>query len=96
MVIGIIIGYILAFIVGALALPAIIFLRARRDPSWDSSNLTNIYRVVVHLAAHPSDFGKMAYKDGKRPFWYISEDELSEVVKTRPTKEAPAEDTPSK
>ena len=65
-------------------MPLILFVRARRDPEWDDSNMLNIYRVVAHLATHPGDFGRMYYKDGKRPFWYISKDELTEVVDTRP------------
>ena len=43
-------------------------------------------RLISHIAAHPSDFGKMQYEDGKRPFWYINKDEFSEVVDTRPDK----------
>ena len=81
---GIIIGYLLAFILGALCMPILIFLRARKCDQWDNSNMTNIYRIVAHLAAHPDDFGKMQYKDGKKPFWYISKDELSDVVDSRP------------
>ena len=72
------------FILGMLCLPLIIFVRAKRDGSWDDSNMMNIYRVVAHLATHPSDFGLMQYKDGKRPFWYINKDELSDVVDVRP------------
>jgi len=75
------------FVLGALCLPLLLFLRARRDGGWDDSNMTNIYRVVAHLATHPSDFGKMQYPDGKQPFWYINEDELSDVVDTRPSKD---------
>ena len=45
--------------------------------------MMNIYRVVAHLATHPSDFGKMKMPDGSNPFWYIGKDEFSEVVKTR-------------
>jgi len=75
---------ILAFLFGILACPLIIFIRARRDDSWDDSNMMNIYRVVAHLATHPSDFGKMRYEDGKKPFWYINKDELSDVVDARP------------
>lgn len=74
----------LAFILGVLACPLLIFLRARKDSSWDDSNMTNIYRLVAHIATHPSDFGEMMYKDGSFPFWYINKDEFSEVVKTRP------------
>ena len=74
------------FVLGVLLFPLIIFLRARRDDEWDDSNMTNIYRVVAHLATHPSDFGKMVYEDGSKPFWYINKDELTDVVKTRPKK----------
>jgi hypothetical protein len=75
---------ILAFILGVLLTPMLIFLRARKDEAWDKSNMTNIYRVVAHLASHPSDFGKMYYQDGYKPFWYIDDDEFSDVVRTRP------------
>lgn len=78
---------ILAFIIGVLFFPFIIFLRARRSDSWDDSNITNIYRVIAHLATHPEDFGKMQYPDGKKPFWYINKDELSDVVDSRPNHE---------
>lgn len=82
--VSILLGYLLAFIIGALCLPLIIFLRARKCDQWDNSNMTNIYRIVAHLATHPDDFGKMQYSDGKKPFWYISGDEFTDVVKTRP------------
>lgn len=71
-----------AFLLGAFFLPALLFLRARRDGSWDDSNLFNMYRVVAHLTTRPGDFGKMFYEDGRRPFWYINQDEFSDVVKT--------------
>jgi len=74
------------FILGVICTPLMIFLRARRDDSWDDSNMTNIYRVVAHIATHPSDFAKMSYSDGKRPFWYLDKDELSDVVNSRPNK----------
>jgi hypothetical protein len=45
--------------------------------------MTNIYRVIAHLATHPSDFGRMRYEIGRDPFWYINKDELSGVVRTR-------------
>lgn len=81
-------GYFLValgfFLIGVICAPLIIFMRAKRDDSWDDSNMTNIYRVVAHLATHPSDFGRMQYEDGKNPFWYINKDELSDVVNTRP------------
>jgi hypothetical protein len=80
------IGAIALIILGMASLPLAIFVRARRDDAWDDSNMSNIYRIVAHLATHPSDFGKMQYEDGKKPFWYINKDELSDVVDTRPSK----------
>lgn len=76
---------ILAFLLGVLLTPALLFLRARRDDSWDDSNITNMYRVIAHLATHPSDFGKMQYSDGQEPFWYINKDEITDIVESRPT-----------
>lgn len=73
---------ILGFLLGVIMLPALIWLRAKRNEEWDDSNIFNIYRVIAHLMTRPGDFGKMYYMDGKRPFWYISEDEISEVVNT--------------
>lgn len=75
---------ILSFILGALCLPLLLFIRARRDDAWDNSNMTNMYRLIAHISAHPSDFGKLQYPDGKKPFWYINKDELSDVVDSRP------------
>ena len=72
------------FSLGVLLFPFLLFLRARRDSHWDDSNLTNIFRLVAHIATHPSDFTKMQYPDGTKPFWYLSKDEFKEVVKTRP------------
>jgi len=69
---------------GIFCCPLILFLRARKDGSWDDSNMLNIFRLVAHIATHPSDFGKMKFDDGTRPFWYINKDEFGEVVKTRP------------
>ena len=75
---------LLSFILGVVCTPLFIFLRARNDDAWDDSNITNIFRLVAHIATHPSDFGKMKFDDGTYPFWYINKDEFSEVVKTRP------------
>lgn len=72
----------LSFLLGMVAFPFLVFLRARRSSEWDTSNLFNIFRVIAHLAIRPSDFGKMQYADGRKPFWYIGKDEFSEVVKT--------------
>lgn len=78
------IACIFSFLLGVLCCPLIIFLRARKDKAWDKSNMFNIYRVIAHLASHPSDFGKMYYDNGFKPFWYIDDDEYSEILKTRP------------
>lgn len=74
---------LLAFILGILCCPLVIFLRARKCDQWDKSNMFNIYRVVAHLATHPDDFGKMYYDNGEKPFWYIDDDEFNDVVRTR-------------
>lgn len=74
---------ILSFILGLILCPLVIFLRARKSEKWDKSNMLNIYRVVAHLATHPEDFGKMYYDNGEKPFWYIDDDEITDVVRTR-------------
>lgn len=74
---------LLAFILGILCCPLVIFLRARKCDQWDKSNMFNIYRVVAHLATHPDDFSKMYYDNGEKPFWYIDDDEFTDVVRTR-------------
>jgi len=74
---------LLAFLLGLLCCPLVIFLRARKCNQWDKSNMFNIYRVVAHLATHPDDFGKMYYDNGEKPFWYIDDDEFNDVVRTR-------------
>ena len=76
---------ILSLIVGILLCPIVIFLRARKCEGWDNSNMTNILRVFSHLATHPDDFAKMQYEDGTKPFWYLSGDEFTDIVRTRPT-----------
>lgn len=79
--------YILLFIIGLIAgvfsVPLIIYFRARKS-GWDDSNIFNVFRVLCHLALHPNDFAEMQYKDGKKPFWYLTKDEFSEVVDSRP------------
>lgn len=75
--------FILGLIIGILLVPLIIYLRAR-NTGWDDSNIFNVFRVLCHLALHPDDFTKMQYPDGKKPFWYLTEDEFSDIVKTRP------------
>ena len=80
---GVIFSFFLGVIIGCFLIPVIIFLRARRS-GWDNSNMTNILRVLAHLATHPRDFIIMQYPNGDRPFWYLDKDEFSEVVKSRP------------
>ena len=76
--------FLSAFILGILACPIVIFLRARKCDQWDRSNMMNILRVFAHLATHPDDFAKFRYEDGSKPFWYLGSDEFADVVKTRP------------
>lgn len=77
---------LLGLVLGFLTLPFVIYFRARKS-GWDDSNVFNVFRVLCHLALHPNDFTKMQYPDGKKPFWYLTKDEFSEVVKTRPNTE---------
>lgn len=83
--IGIILALILGIIIGILSVPVIIYLRARNS-SWDDSNIFNIFHVICHLALHPEDFTKMKYEDGSNPFWYLTKDEFSDILKVRPNK----------
>jgi hypothetical protein len=69
-------------VIGVLIFPLLMFLRARRSNEWDNSNMLNMYRVLAHLTTRPGDFARMQYSDGRKPFWYLANDELSEVVKT--------------
>lgn len=75
--------FIIGLIIGVLLVPLIIYFRARTS-GWDDSNIFNVFRVLCHLALHPDDFTKMQYKDGKKPFWYLTKDEFSEIVESRP------------
>ncbi|WP_314987111.1 hypothetical protein [uncultured Campylobacter sp.] len=76
--------FLSAFILGVLACPIVIFLRARKCDQWDHSNMMNILRVFAHLAIHPDDFAKFKYEDGSKPFWYLGGDEFADIVKSRP------------
>lgn len=81
----VILSILLGIIIGILLVPIGIYLRAIKS-SWDDSNIFNVFRVLCHLALHPDDFTKMKYENGSNPFWYLTKDEFSEVVKTRPKK----------
>jgi len=76
-------GFVM-LVFGIILCPFILFIRARRDKHWDDSNMTNIFRLVAHIATHPGDFGEMYYADGRKPFWYIAGDEFADIVQTRP------------
>jgi hypothetical protein len=90
-------GLFFAFVCGMFAMLGYILWRMMRNDGWDDSNITNALRLLSHVTLHSEDFGKMYYLtqdqrdtliDNKelisRPFWYISEDELEGVVRTRP------------
>jgi hypothetical protein len=77
--------FIIGVIIGALLIPLIIYFRAKHS-GWDDSNIFNVFRVICHLALHPEDFIRMQYEDGKKPFWYLTKDEFSEIVDSRPNK----------
>lgn len=77
---------ILGILIGILVVPLVIYLRATHT-GWDDSNIFNVFRVLCHLALHPDDFTKMQYPDGKKPFWYLTKDEFSKVVNSRPDEE---------
>lgn len=82
-------SFILGFLLGFLFFLAYFIWRMLRSDGWDRSNMANAIRLLIHVALHPEDFGKMWYLDErgypeKRPFWYVSDDELSEVVDSRP------------
>ena len=79
----IIVSILLGIIVGVLLVPVVIYLRGRKT-GWDDSNIFGVFHVLCHLALHPDDFTKMQYKNGKKPFWYLTEDEFSEVLMNRP------------
>jgi hypothetical protein len=93
----ILMGLFFAFVCGMFAMLGYILWRMMRNDGWDDSNITNALRLLSHVTLHSEDFGKMYYLtqdqrdtliDNKelisRPFWYISEDELEGVVRTRP------------
>jgi len=76
--------FLSSFLLGALTLLGYVLSRMMKNPGWDDSNITNALRVLSHVTLHTEDFAKMQYKGGEKPFWYVSKDELSEVVETRP------------
>ena len=77
---------VLGILLGIATVPMVIYFRATHT-GWDDSNFFNVLRVLCHLAMHPNDFVEMQYPDGKKPFWYLTKDEFSEVVDSRPNEE---------
>lgn len=77
-------SFLFGVFVGLFLFIAYVAYRAMRSDGWDDSNLTNVIRLISHVAIHPEDFGKMTYPDGTYPFWYVNQDEFEGVVKTRP------------
>ena len=80
---NIVMSILFGIIVGILLVPTVIYLRGRNS-GWDDSNIFGIFHVLCHLALHPDDFTKMQYPDGKKPFWYLTKDEFSDILKNRP------------
>ena len=83
---------------GVTLLLSYMVTRMLRSDGWDKSNMTNALRLISHMVMHPEDFAHMYYtsfRDNesggyfiRRPaFPYVNQDELSEVVATRPTLE---------
>ena len=82
-------SFFAGFLVGILFFIFYGGYRATNSDGWDDSNLFNWLRLLAHVFLHPEDFGRMYYidKEGEiagRPFDYISKDEITEVVKSRP------------
>ncbi len=97
---GLLIEDLIVFVAGAIALLGYKISRMLKSDGWDKSNMTNALRLESHETMHPEDFGRMYYlthaqmdllrnngHEPDMPFGYISLDELSEVVKTRPTED---------
>jgi len=72
------------FVTGVVVLLGYILYRMMSNEGWDDSNITNALRLLSHVTLHAEDFALMQYPDGKRPFKYVTQDELSEVVDSRP------------
>lgn len=86
------------FVLGVMTLLGLIIKRMLGSDGWDKSNMTNVLRVIGHVAMHPEDLGQMYYMteeelkvfvdvfqtEPDKPFWYVGLDELSDVVNSRP------------
>ncbi len=86
-----------SFVVGVFTLVGYMVWRLMRNAGWDKSNMTNALRVLSHVIMHPEDLSHMYYTKyevefgvrvaTRRPFWYIDQDEITQVVTARPTAE---------
>ena len=81
---------------GVTLLLSYMVTRMLRSDGWDRSNVTNALRLISHMVMHPEDFAHMYYTKRnaqyarfatRKAFPYVNQDELSEVVDTRPTLE---------
>ena len=82
---------------GVTLLLSYLVTRMIRADNWDHSNMTNALRVLSHVIMHPEDLSHMYYTKyevefgvrvaTRRPFWYIDQDEITQVVTARPTAE---------
>ena len=85
---------VMGWAVGVISLLGYLLYRMMKNPGWDDSNITNALRLLSHVTLHPEDFGMMWYLKWneehthlvpeKRPFWYVDQDELGQVVQARP------------
>lgn len=90
------IGNIACVLLGVLLTLGYASWRMMRADGWDKSNMTNPIRVLSHIVMHAGDLAYMYYAKRnpdnyqeyiatRRAFPYIGQDEISEVVQTRPT-----------
>ncbi len=65
--------FLLSAVIGFITFPALVFasILIRKSSGWDDSNITNVYRLIGHMATHPSDFGVVQDDSGDKPFSYI-------------------------
>ncbi len=71
-------------IFGALLFPLVIYLRSSRDTQWANPSISSFYKLVFSIVFQPSIFESLKYENGKKPFWYLVKDEITDVVNGRP------------
>jgi hypothetical protein len=94
---AIVLGFVTSVAFGVTLLLSYMVARMLRADGWDKSNMTNALRLIAHMTMHPEDFVHMYYTVrtasgmnrivSRKAFPYLNQDELSEVVKTRPEPE---------